>query len=384
MKKILFTGIRPTGDLHLGHYYSIIEPLMKHSNNDDIQIYIMIADLHSLTEMKHGSYEEVYNNIHTYSESIINTLARFIPFEKTVIFRQSDMRRYHYDLFYKLLMISKHQFTFGNPIFLDAIRNEYFNDIDLLKLDSDTRDTLKDYILNNPELCWGHIPQKHIIHMMLKTGKSERQVLKIVKQLNERTGVMGLASYPILMAADILLYFPEYVLVGKDQAPHLQITNDIAKLLNNSYNLDIRKIEPMIVSTETLKGNDGRKMSKSYNNHLQIEHIFSKQQPAHDWIMKAKTFPRYADQSGDPDQCVIGSYIELLIPKSEIISQCRLGCIGCVACKEYLFNVLIEYMQKAAQQYQTYNFRDVIYRGASTALDRLSDNNQLYRFISHM
>ena len=126
---------------------------------------------------------------------------------------------------------------------------------------------------------------------------------------------MGLFNYPILMASDILLYQSEKVPVGKDQKQHVEITRDIAIRFNNEYG-DIFTIpEPEIdENVATIPGIDGQKMSKSYNNTIEI---FTDKATLKTKVMSIVTDSLPVDASKDPDKCNVFNIYKLFIPTEE-------------------------------------------------------------------
>lgn len=391
-KPMLFTGIRPTGELHLGHYFSIIEPMVKRQK--DHQIVIMIADLHSLTSLrkacKNIMLHEVAHDISTYTDEIINVLSRFIKIdnENVIIFRQSDLREYHYDLFYKLMMISRHSMTFGNPIFSEAMIIEYEREVDLLKLDIKMKDLIKQFIHWTPEILWGNISER--IGIDLKTflikkynelhriSIEEDKIDKIIRYLNTRIGVIGLASYPILMAADIILHNPEYVIVGSDQIPHMQITNDLVDLLNKYWDLLIRQPKGVIIHSKTVKGSDGRKMSKSYGNHLSINDLFDDDSGV--FFNKIKTYSRKREDTGIPSRCLVGEYFNLFNLTNNCLDLCKVAQIGCVECKSILRKSIMEFISTTAI-FKSSNHENLLIDGANIMKERINNNTILRKLL---
>lgn len=375
IKPKIFTGIRPTGELHLGHYFSLIKPIMEYVN--DYDIIIMIADLHAHTELRRDEvdYDELLNQLSMNTMSCIHSINNFVPIDNLTIFLQSNLRFYHYDLFYKLLMISRHNQTFGNPVFQEAMRNEYYHSIDLMKLDKEIKYLLKIFIEDNLEILWGNISPKiakRLQKFLIKSGiRTNKELLdKIIKMLNTRIGVMGLASYPVLMAADIILYDPQYVLVGKDQSPHLQITNEFVRLLNQTFNKEINYIEPMIIDDKTIKGNDGMKMSKTLDNHLPLRYLLNNSlNKSLDWFMRMKTFPRRKTDPGDPTNCLVADYYNLFDLNCVHFAQCCVGEIGCVECKSMLHDqIKTLIIQSALEEPPKINMiEDVLDRGLDRA-----------------
>lgn len=378
MKPILLTGFRPTGDLHLGHYFSLIDPIIQ--NQNDFKIFVLVADLHALTELRKSAridFSQFKSEIDHNTESAIIAISHFVNIDNLVIFRQSDLMRFHYDLFYKLLMLSRHNLTFGNPIFIDAMRSELSKDIDSLKLDSTYKDLLNEFVVDHQEILWGNISSdlENQLFLFIRDryiALSKSQVTKIVKLLNTRVGVMGLATYPILMAADIILYRPQYVLVGSDQEPHIQITNDLIKIMNNTFGTTIDKVHPMIYNTMTLKGNDGRKMSKTFNNHIPLMDLANGF--GLNWFKSLRTYPRLKNQCGNPNECLVGEYSKVFKVNNYCIQRCSEGSVGCVECKTSLYNDIDLLMNYKSPYDKEIDINQILNNGSNIAIDRIVDN----------
>jgi len=148
----------------------------------------------------------------------------------------------------------------------------------------------------------------------------------------------GLVGYPVLMAADILLYKANFVPVGVDQAPHIEFTREVARSFNFRYGKNVL-VEPQMKVTEVPKvlGIDGQqKMGKSLNNHIEIAATPEETQQC---IMQMVTDPARIKRSdpGNPDVCNVFSMHKVFSSKEEIDMvnvECRRAGIGCVDCKK--------------------------------------------------
>ena len=148
----------------------------------------------------------------------------------------------------------------------------------------------------------------------------------------------GLLGYPVLMAADILLYKAKYVPVGVDQAPHLEFSREIVRSFNHRYNTDVL-IEPEMKITEVPKvlGIDGqRKMSKSLNNHIEIA---ASEEETLQRVMQMVTDPARKRRSdpGNPDVCNVFTLHKVFSSPEEVRMvdvECRRAGIGCVEDKQ--------------------------------------------------
>ena len=211
-KRTVLTGITTTGTPHLGNYVGAIKPCIRASHDEDVQSYYFLADYHAL--VKNQDPERMRQST---LEIAATWLALGLDTDKAVFYRQSDI-----------------------PEIL--------------------------------ELTW-------IITCSTAKGLMNRaHAYKAVVQDNVVAGedpdygiTMGLFSYPILMAADILMFGSTHVPVGKDQIQHLEMARDIAQRFNHHYGEIL--VLPEAVTDEhvaVLPGKDGRKMSKSYNNTIPL------------------------------------------------------------------------------------------------------------------
>jgi tryptophanyl-tRNA synthetase len=272
-KKIILSGMRPTGKLHIGHYVGALENWVY--LQDSYQNYHLIADYHTLTTSLDTT--NVYDDT---IDMIIDWIASGIDPESSPIFRQSKIKE-HTELFLIFSMLITKARLEKNPTLKDQIRD-----------------------LNLQSITYGHL------------------------------------GYPVLQAADILLYKGDLVPVGEDQVPHVEITRHIAGLFNENFSLkNGKKIfpipEPKITKFARLPGLDGKtKMSKSLGNTILIsdgeEEIKNK-------VKKAFTDPnklRKGDK-GNPDICLIYTYHNKFNSGEvqEIRQGCSSGTLGCFDCK---------------------------------------------------
>ena len=170
------------------------------------------------------------------------------------------------------------------------------------------------------------------------------------EQLREISGrnlsTYGFLGYPVLQAADILLYKAVVVPVGEDQLPHLELTRQIARKFNHLYKKDIFPQPKAMLTKETrLLGLDGRKMSKSYNNYIALsetpEAIRKKIQNMFTDPLRIKV-----SDPGHPQECNVHSYYAVFAPekKQELDGLCRQAKIGCTDCKKELASILIAFL----------------------------------------
>jgi tryptophanyl-tRNA synthetase len=251
------TGITPSGTPHLGNYVGAIRPAVESSKDKDLTSYYFLADYHSLIK-NHDPKKRERSSL----EISAAWIALGLDYENCVFYRQSD-------------------------------------------------------IPEIPELTW-------ILTCLTAKGLMNRaHAYKAAVQENEADknrdpdkGItMGLFSYPILMAADILMFNARKVPVGKDQIQHLEMTRDIAGRFNHQYKKLF--ILPEVVvdeSSAVLSGLDGRKMSKSYNNFIPL---FDTEKQLRKMIMKIATNSIGPDEPKDPQTCTLFSIYKAFATESE-------------------------------------------------------------------
>lgn len=190
-----------------------------------------------------------------------------------------------------------------------------------------------------------HVPQVMELHsylsMVTPLGKlTDLPTFKEKVRENPKNVNYGLVGYPVLMAADILLYGTDYVPVGIDQAPHLEFTREVVRSFNFRYGKPVLK-EPQMKATSVPKvlGIDGvQKMSKSLNNHIELAGTPEETTAR---VMQMVTDPARIRRSdpGNPDVCNVYSLHKIFSPKTDVEMvnvECRRAGIGCVDCKKLL------------------------------------------------
>lgn len=190
-----------------------------------------------------------------------------------------------------------------------------------------------------------HVPEVTELHLILSMvtplGKlTDLPTFKEKVRQQPHNINYGLVGYPVLMAADILLYKANAVPVGVDQAPHLEFSREVVRSFNHRYNTDVL-IEPQMKATEFPKvlGIDGKqKMSKSLNNHIEIAATPEETQQR---VMQMVTDPQRIRRNdpGNPDVCNVFSLHKVFSTSEEVENinvECRKAGIGCVQCKQLL------------------------------------------------
>jgi tryptophanyl-tRNA synthetase len=163
----------------------------------------------------------------------------------------------------------------------------------------------------------------------------------------------GLFTYPVLMAADILLYDADFVPVGKDQIQHLEITRDIAAAFNRSVEKNILKLPEALVRKETMliPGTDGKKMSKSYNNFI---NIFLPEKELKKTVMSIITDSTPLESPKNPDTCTVFKLYSLLADASQtndLRKKYLEGGFGYGHAKTMLFELILDKFKNEREQY---------------------------------
>jgi tryptophanyl-tRNA synthetase len=195
----------------------------------------------------------------------------------------------------------------------------------------------------------------------------------------------GLFAYPVLMAADILLYQSEIVPVGKDQKQHLEVARDIAIKFNNTFGETFVVPEPAISeTTATVPGVDGQKMSKSYGNTIPI---FLDEKPLRKRVMAVQTDSTPVEDPKDPENCNLYALLKLFASDEKMAEVHDLYVNGGAAygyLKQDLFELINDYFADARAKKkdlldnQDY-LREILASGADKARNKAADTLELVR-----
>lgn len=218
---------------------------------------------------------------------------------------------------------------------LDLRQNTYEMALDLLAAGIRPEETIL--------FVQSHVPQVTELHTILSMvtmlGKlTDLPTFKEKARQQPHNINYGLVGYPVLMAADIVLYKTDVVPVGVDQAPHIEFTREVVRSFNYRYNANVL-IEPQMKNTETSKvlGIDGKeKMSKSLDNQIEIA---ATPEETHQRVMQMVTDPQRVKRTdpGNPDVCNVFSLHKIFTPAEDVAMinvECRRAGIGCVDCKK--------------------------------------------------
>jgi tryptophanyl-tRNA synthetase len=285
MKKKVLSGMRPTGRLHLGHYFGALKNWVELQN--EYECYYMSADWHALTT-DYADTSKVNDNT---LDMVADWITAGVDPEKSVIFKQSKVPQ-HSELFLILSMVTPLGWLFRVPTYKEQLTE------------------LKGKDLHN----------------------------------------YGFLGYPVLQAADILLYMADIVPVGEDQLAHLELTREVARRFNNFYGNVLIEPQAKLTKSARVSGIDARKMSKSYGNSIFLGE--------NDDSMKKKVQEMFTDplkikkdDPGHPEGCVVFAFHKIFNGNChERESECKAGSVGCVLCKKQLMEMLSVFMKPLADK----------------------------------
>lgn len=340
-KKIVLSGMRPTGRLTLGNYWGALKNWLE--LQDKHECFFFVADWHALTT----GYDRTENIRSNTTEMVIDWLAAGLDPEKCCIFRQSMVME-HAELALMLGMITPVSWLLRNPTYKEQLLELYRQKYAGQKKNAE--------------------PAGKMAKTLAETvsGADEEEIAA-----QSELSTHGFLGYPVLQAADILTYHADLVPVGQDQLPHLELTRDIARRFSDIYGQEILK-EPhhLLTSAPKVPGLDGRKMSKSYGNFIEMgEDLKSLEEK----IKRMYTDPlkARATDKGHPDGCVVCAFHKLYNPDyKKRWGQCEKGETGCVACKKELFTLMsapISEFSRKRKEYSPALAESVLEKGSARA-----------------
>lgn len=275
VQKRILSGMRPTGKLHLGNLHGALGNWVELQNSGKYDCFYFVADWHAFTS-EYSTTEGIRDNS---TNMVIDWLAVGLDPQKSTLFVQSAIKE-HAELFLLLSMITPLAWLERNPTYKE-----------------------------------------------MKTELASKDL-----------STFGFLGYPVLQAADIIMYKAYGVPVGVDQLPHVELTREIARRFNFLYREIFPIPEPLLTSVPKLLGIDGRKMSKSYDNSI---YISDRGKVLQEKVSSMFTDPQRMRKSdpGNPEICNVftfhGLYSTPEIVK-EIDTNCRKATIGCTDCKKML------------------------------------------------
>ena len=295
-KKIVLTGDRPTGRLHIGHYFGSLKTRVEMQNHEEYEPYILIADVQALTD-NFNNPEKVRKNVR---EVAIDYLSCGIDPKKTTIYIQSMIPEVaELTVFYSNLVT-------------------------------------KARLQRNPTV---------------KTEIAQK------KEVFGESVTYGFLGYPVSQAADITAFEGKLIPVGEDQLPLIEQCREIVRKFNSIYGEVLTEPEAVLSNAKRIKGLDGNdKMGKSLGNAI---YLSDSEDEITKKVMSAVTDPKRIkkDDLGNPDVCMVAYYHNLFTSKEDvetICEECRAGKRGCVACKKQLAKNIIETLRPIREKRKYY------------------------------
>ena len=297
MKQTILTGLRPTGNLHLGHYFGAGQNWTK--LQDDYEFYLEIADVQALTD-NFDNPEKVRKNVYEITKDL---LAIGIDPDKVHLFIQS-----------KIPEIAELTVYYSNLVTVARLQR-------------------------NP------------------TVKTEISQKKELFGNNGESITYGFLGYPVSQAADITAFDGEVVPVGDDQLPLLEQCREIVRKFNSIYGEVLKEPQQVLSKTTRVKGLDGNeKMGKSLGNAV---YLVDDEETIKKKIMGAVTDPDKIkkDDPANPDVCMVYYYHKLVNNEENvntICSECKNGSRGCVQCKKELIEAMKEFLKPIQERRKFY------------------------------
>ena len=310
-KDRIFSGMQPSGRFHLGNYMGALENWVKLQH--EYECIFSIVDLHALT----SSYEDTSKLQENIQEMALDWLSAGLDPEKNIIFVQSHVKE-HAELSLLLGMSTPLSWLERVPTYKDKLQ---------------------------------------------QLGSQGKDI-----------NTYGFLGYPVLMAADIMLYKATAVPVGEDQSAHLELTREMVRRFNNLYKTNLFP-EPQAVfsKSKTLPGIDGRKMSKSYGNTIPFGAGPKEMQERINMMITDPQRIKKTDK-GNPDVCTVFTFHKVFneTEVANIEKLCRAGEIGCVQCKRCLgekMNALLAdiHIRREALKNKPEYIKEVLVEGAKRA-----------------
>lgn len=296
MKKTILTGLRPTGNLHLGHYFGAASTWLK--IQDDYDFYLEIADVQGLTD-NFNNPEKVRINVYEVTKDLLAI--------------GLDPKKIHFFIQSKIPEIAELTIFYSNLVTVSRLERN---------------PTVKNEMANKKELFG----------------------------VNGESITYGFLGYPVSQAADITIFDGEVVPVGDDQLPLLEQCREIVRKFNSIYGEVFKEPQQMLSDTTRIKGLDGNeKMGKSLGNAV---YLVDDEETIKKKVMGAITDPNKIkkDDKANPDVCMV-YYYHKLVNKDNIntvCSECKNGERGCVQCKKELITAMNNFLRPIQERRKYY------------------------------
>ena len=312
-KGVIFSGMRPTGRLHLGNYLGALQNWV--ALQDDYKCIYCVVDVHALTTIE--TPKDVIQIQPNIEEMVLDWLAAGIDPERSILFIQSQVPEVM-TLHTLLSMVTPLGWLLRVPTFKEKVR----------QMDE-----------------------------------------------TEETVNYGLVGYPVLQTADIILYKADTVPVGQDQLPHLELAREIVRRFNHHFGETFPEPQAKLTEAPLIIGLDGQqKMSKSLDNHIELA---ATPEETSQRVMTAFTDPQrtHRDIPGRPWVCNVFSLHKLFSPTDEVNTvyhECTSALRGCVDCKRHLAESINRYLAPMRERRHEYQqrpgyVREILADGATKA-----------------
>ena len=320
MKKTILTGLRPTGNLHLGHYFGACKSYLK--LQDDYDFYLEIADVQALTD-NFDNPDKVRTNV--------------FEITKDLLAIGMDPNKVHFFIQSKIPEIAELTVFYSNLVTVSRLERN---------------PTVKNEIASKKEL-FGN---------------------------NGESITYGFLGYPVSQAADITAFDGEVVPVGDDQLPLLEQCREIVRKFNSIYGEVLKEPQQVLSDTTRVKGLDGNdKMGKSLGNAI---YLVDDYETIKKKIMGAVTDPNKIkkDDPANPDVCMV-YYYQKLVNKDNletVCSECKKGERGCVQCKKELIEAMHEFLKPIQEKRKFYEenpdeVKRILDEGTNAARNKAKD-----------
>ncbi len=362
-ERVIVSGMRPTGKLHLGHYFGVIKNWLK-LQEENGKRFIFVADWHALTT----AYTDTSKLKENIENLMLDWLACGLDPDKNTLFVQSKVKE-HAELYLLFGMITPKSWLELNPTYKDL----KYNLLKVEEIKSEFRTLtvgLVEELISKLGLKIENYDQfrelliEELAETLVKAlfeGAIEGERLKklnIDKKLLHQIDTYGFLGYPVLQAADILVYKGNTVPVGEDQLPHIELTREIARRFNRLYGETFPEPQPLLTETPKVVGIDGRKMSKSYNNAIFLSDT---RKEVEEKVKRMITDPQRVRRTdpGRPEVCPVFTLHKLFADEQTlkmVEEDCRSARIGCVQCKRLLaeeINTFLDPIRERRSYYES-------------------------------
>lgn len=387
-KKILVSGIQSSGKLHIGNYFGAIKQNIELSNSGDYKSYIFVADYHSMTTLTNANdrRENTMDVVCTY-------IACGLDLSNVTLFKQSDVPT-HTELAWILDTVT--------PMSMLMLAHAYKDKQNIFGL-----------FVNGIKVCTGTLNESG--RLMFNLGFDQFTLLQGNHTFQVRDNAnniitsnsfnvsdekfslkkigfdtfnnAGLFTYPVLMAADILMYGADVVPVGRDQEQHLEMTREIAGKFNRAYNTELFTMPQAYIVKEvaTVPGIDGTKMSKSKNNHIPL---FCEEEDLKKRVMSIVTDSATPEEKKNPDENNIYNIHKLFLTADEdkeLRAKFENGGYGYKDAKEDLFATILKWRAGKKEKYDELMSKpetilEILKQGGKKARTRAEQTMKVVRF----